>query len=180
MTTSQLTRSALLLAAMCILSQISIQLPISPVPMTMGTAGVYLCALLQKPRDCALTLGAYLLLGAMGLPVFAGFMGGVSRLAGPTGGYLASYIPAGMLASYGHISARRLDGRKQKAADASALLAAMVISHAMGSLWLAVSSHISFAAALGIGSLPYLPFEFVKIAGVLGVVYNLPGARYKH
>ena len=64
-----------------------------PVPFTMQTLAVLTVAgLLGMGKGCA-AVGVYLLLGAVGVPVFSGFRGGVQALVGPTGGYLIGYVP---------------------------------------------------------------------------------------
>ncbi|MDR1062261.1 MAG: biotin transporter BioY [Clostridiales bacterium] len=100
-------------AVMAVLSQLSIPLPITPVPLTMSLFAVCLIATVLAPRLAVLSQAVYLLLGAAGLPVFAGFKGGVAALLGPTGGFLMAYVP--MTLAIGMIApplGRRLASRK--------------------------------------------------------------------
>ena len=69
-------------------------IPIGPVPIVLQNMFVYLAGLLLGGRWGLASVGVYLLAGACGLPVFAGGLGGISRLIGPTGGYLIGYLPA--------------------------------------------------------------------------------------
>ena len=89
-TTMLLTMAALLCALCAVLSQI--QIPIPPVPISLSLLAVHLCGALLGRRWGAAAVCCYLALGAAGLPVFAGFAGGVSVLFGPTGGFLFGYI----------------------------------------------------------------------------------------
>ena len=81
---------ALLAAALCILAPLVI--PVGPVPVSLATLGVYLAAGLLGPVRGTAAVGLYLLLGAVGLPVFAGFTGGFQQFAGVTGGFLWGYL----------------------------------------------------------------------------------------
>lgn len=79
-----------LTAVIVIMAQIAIPMPLG-VPMTMQTFAVTLAAIILGPKNSAVASIVYLLLGAVGLPVFSNFTGGFSRLAGPTGGFLLSF-----------------------------------------------------------------------------------------
>ena len=73
-----------------VLAQIS--LPIGPVPFTLQNFAIGLIATVFRPREAVLSVGLYLLLGAIGLPVFAGGGAGFQALVGPTAGYLWFYL----------------------------------------------------------------------------------------
>lgn len=64
----------------------------SVVPFTLGTFGVYLVSLLLGGKRGTIAVLIYILLGAIGIPVFSGFRGGVTVLLGTTGGYIIGYI----------------------------------------------------------------------------------------
>ena len=96
--TRQMTLSALLLAVITICTQIQIPLV---VPMNMGLFAVCLTGGLLGKKDGLLTVGAYVLAGAAGLPVFAGFMGGPATLVGKTGGYIFGYLLTAWLVGLG-------------------------------------------------------------------------------
>ena len=89
-TTQRLTLSALLCALCAVLSQI--QIPLPPVPISLSLLAVHRCGALLGSRWGAAAVGCYVALGAVGVPVYAGFAGGVSVLFGPTGGFLFGYI----------------------------------------------------------------------------------------
>lgn len=178
-TIQELCKAGILLAVMAVLSQISIPVPISPVPFSMGMMGLYIVSLFQRPLCTAYTLAAYLLLGLAGLPVFAGYRAGLGVLAGPTGGYLMAYLPAGVLASQIQKKALATSGALRMLMSVCAMLAVTALCYGMGSLWLAVSTHISFGAALGIGALPFLPMDMVKIAVTLPLSQKLAPLLHK-
>ena len=85
---------ALFAALTAIFSQIMIPLPFTPVPINLALLAVWLCGSVLGAKRGALAILVYLLLGAIGVPVFHGFMGGIGVLAGPTGGYIIGYLPA--------------------------------------------------------------------------------------
>ena len=84
-----LSRVALFAALMAICSWISIP---APVPFTLQTFSVFLAPALLGGKMGTIAVGTYLLLGAVGLPIFAGFSGGIGALLGATGGYLLGFL----------------------------------------------------------------------------------------
>ena len=80
-----ITRCALMAAVLSLLSLVAIPLPISPVPFTLQSVGVYVAAGLLGPRWGTAAVAVYLLVGVAGLPVFAG-RSGCGRALGPKGG----------------------------------------------------------------------------------------------
>ena len=89
--------TALVAAMLCLLAPISV--PVGAVPVSLSIFGVCLAALISDRRGALMALLLYVALGAVGLPVFAGFSGGAQVLVGPTGGYLFGYIPMALCVS---------------------------------------------------------------------------------
>lgn len=87
---------AMFAAVLAVLSQISIPLP-SGVPITLQTFAVALTAYALGWKRGMLSVGIYLALGAVGIPVFAGFTGGVAKFVSVTGGYLWGFLPMALL-----------------------------------------------------------------------------------
>lgn len=90
MKTKDLTLCALFSALTAILAQISIPLP-SGVPMTLQVLAIILCGVVLGSYKGFIAILVYVLLGAVGLPVFAGFSGGIQHIFGPTGGFIVSF-----------------------------------------------------------------------------------------
>jgi biotin transport system substrate-specific component len=131
--------------------------------------------LLLRPRVAALTLGAYLLEGAMGLPVFApgfAFGAGITHLLGPTGGYLMSYPAAAALIAY----LWRRSGRGFSAALSSAAIGNVVILMC-GFVWLAVWMHGSARTAFALAVLPFLPGDALKVVAAAAIAKGLERVR---
>ena len=82
-----------------ILAQIRFTLP-SLVPITLQTLGIYLIGLVLKPKIAFISSLIYILMGAIGLPVYSGFSAGLSTILGPTGGYIFSFPITALIISY--------------------------------------------------------------------------------
>ena len=85
----QLVLIALFVAFISVCAIVS--LPIGPIPFTLLTFAITLCAYLLTPKNSTLAFGVYLALGCLGLPIFSSFHGGLGVLLGPTGGFLIGY-----------------------------------------------------------------------------------------
>jgi biotin transport system substrate-specific component len=159
----RMTLYASLMAAMTAVGAL-IAIPIGPVPIVLQNFFVLLTALLLGPRWGLASVGTYLLIGACGLPVFAGGTGGLAKLAGPTGGYLIGYLPAVFVA--GMVS-RQGGGRVLP--DVLAMVAAMLLVYALGASWLKVLTGMDWTKTLAVGMLPFLVGDALKIAAAVPV-----------
>ena len=92
--TTALVLCGIFAALMAICSFITIPLGFTPVPINLATLGVFLTGGILGKKYGSISLIVYILLGAVGVPVFAGFKGGLGVLAGPTGGYIIGYLAA--------------------------------------------------------------------------------------
>ena len=154
-------------ALMAICSLISIPLGFTPVPVNLATLGVFLAGGLLGKKYGTISIAVYVLLGAVGVPVFAGFRGGLSVLVGPTGGYIIGYIAAaflvGLLTELLVPKAGRSAGR-----EILACIIAMIIGlfacYLLGTLWFMISTHTGVWAALVSCVFPFLPGDALKIA----------------
>lgn len=160
-------------ALVALSARISIPLFFTPVPLSMAPFAVLLLGLLLTPRMAAAALGAYLVEGAIGLPVFApGPLYGLAHLLGPTGGYLIAYPAAAALISF----LWRRSGRSFQAALVSAASGNLVIL-LCGALWLAALAHLSMTAAFSLAVLPFLAGDALKIAAAAGLVIGFDRIR---
>ena len=140
-----------------------IQVPMVPVPMTMQTLAILLVGIFCGARLGAETTGAYLLQGALGLPVFAGGAGGIAHFAGPTGGYLVGFLLAAAL--IGFLADRGWNRGWFKP------LAALALGHLLvfvpGVLWLA--EFTGLAGAIAAGFTPFVLGTIVKTLLALAI-----------
>lgn len=99
-TTKDLCLTAIFTAFIAILAQISIPMPLG-IPLTMQTFAILLTGILLGPKRGAISALVYLLLGAIGIPVFHAFTGGFHCIAGPTGGFILSFPLMALFAGLG-------------------------------------------------------------------------------
>jgi len=146
---------SLLVAAM---AQVRIPLPFSPVPITGQTFAVLLVGASLGARRGVASLSFYVLLGAIGLPVFAGGAGGLMTFLGPTGGYLIGFI----FAAY-FVGRLAETGRDRRLFSALLVfLAGEVIIYMFGLPWL--SLYVGVQKVLMAGLFPFLPGDLLKLA----------------
>ena len=134
-----------------------IQVPMWPVPMTMQTFAVLLIAMACGARMSAAIVGAYLLEGFLGLPVFASGAG-PAYFAGPTGGYLAGFLLSAVVV--GELAERGW-ARNALAAFGAQMIGTAII-FLLGVAWLATL--FGTEAAIANGLLPFIPGAIVKAA----------------
>ena len=148
---------ALFAAVTAVLSQIII--PIGPVPISLSTLAIFLAGGLLNARDATVSQTIYVLLGAVGAPVFSGFSGGLGKLAGPTGGYIIGYI---FMALAIGLLIPLCRNRLRFIIPTFAL--GLFICYAFGTIWYMLSTHTGMGAALMACVIPFLPGDAVKIA----------------
>lgn len=134
-----------------------IHIPIGPVPIVLSTLFVILSGLLLGSRWGLASMGLYLLVGAIGIPVFAGGKGGLAHFLGPTGGYLFGYI----LASWttGFISER---SPGLLLIDILAVVVGSLAIYSLGVPWLKVITQMSWTKTLIAGAVPFLIGDVIK------------------
>jgi biotin transport system substrate-specific component len=159
---SAITRVALMAAVTAVAAQIAI--PLFPVPFTLQVLAVILSGLLLGPRYGALAQAVYVLVGAVGVPVFAEFSGGLGRILGPTGGYLVSYPIAAAVSGLAAPAVASAARRRALWIGSLWGCAGLVVIYAFGVTWLAAVTKLPFVAALAQGVLIFVPFDLIKVA----------------
>lgn len=173
------------LTAIC--SFITIPLPFTPIPVNLGTLGMFLTGGILGKKYGTASITVYVLMGAVGVPVFAGFRAGLSVLAGPTGGYIVGYIAGAFVIGCildMALQNEKTDERKelqqqdcnatdlqQKSAKPAKRLwiyiAALVIGTAicyfLGTLWFMFSTKTGLYASLIACVFPFLAGDAIKI-----------------
>ena len=163
-----LLRGAILVAlgTALLTASAKINLPLPYVPMTLQTLVVLMIGAAYGWRLGAVTVMAYLAEGAMGWPVFAGPVGGLAPLLGPTAGYLFGFVAAAIIT--GLLSERGWDR------SVPLLFVAMALGHIVilgcGFAWLAFGMKLGLEKAWLVGIAPFVAASVIKNAiGALAV-----------
>ena len=161
---SAMTMTAAITAIVCIVAPLALPIPVSPVPLSLGSFIIMLAGCILGWKLGLVSCLLYLALGILGLPVFSSYGSGLAKVAGPTGGYLLGYIPLVILTGliFGKLHSRLLQGILIAAATVAVL-------YLPGTLWLAWQAHLTFSQALVMGVIPYIPGDIVKIMLVVTV-----------
>lgn len=147
-------------------AQVSIQVPLSPVPFTLQTAALFLLSAILGPKKAFCAVLAYLAEGALGLPVFAQGMGGAAVLIGPRAGYLAGFALATLVA--GGLASETKSFVRLSLSFATSLL----VIYTLGFSWLSLFMAPADAFALGV-----VPFLFGDVMKVLAAAALVKGLR---
>ena len=172
LTAREMALCALFAALMAICAWISVP---TTVPFTLQTFAVFLAVGMLGGRLGSLSVAVYLLLGAVGLPVFNHFTGGVGALLGSTGGYLVGFLASALVVW-------ALEGltRGRTWALGLAMGAGLLACYALGTLWFMVvytaqNGPVTLATVLGWCVLPFVPFDVLKIVLALEVSRRMKG-----
>jgi biotin transport system substrate-specific component len=156
--------AAAALTAVC--AQIHFYLPGNPVPVTGQTFAVLLTTAALGANRGAAAMALYILLGLVGLPVYADGKHGVDIITGATGGYLVGFLVAGWVV--GKLAEAKLDRRPITALPLFVVGSAIV--YAIGVPWLAVSAHESLGWAISNGFVDFIPGDLIKAALAAGLL----------
>lgn len=175
MKTKEIILAALFAALTCILSLIKIPVPISPTPITLQVLAVALSGAILGKKLGFFSQVTYVLLGAIGLPVFAGGTGGFNAIVGPTGGYIIGFIIAAYV--IGWIVEK---GSKKKASVTAqyltillAMAAGLIIIYTLGTLQLMVVANLTLNKAIIQGIVPFIIPDLIKLAVGSGLAYYI-------
>lgn len=155
---------ALFAALICVAAPFSIQ--VGPIPITLATFAVMLSGALLGGKRGMVAVCVYILIGAVGLPVFSGFKGGFGVLGGPTGGYIIGYIPLALITG---IFANMNTKFNRAVVSVIGMIIGTAALYTFGTVWFMIISKSSLANALALCALPFLPGDAVKIACITAV-----------
>lgn len=146
---------------MAICSWISIP---AAVPFTLQTFGVFIAAGVLGGKRGTLSVLVFILLGAVGIPVFANFSGGIGVLAGPTGGYIIGFLFSALVMW----AMEKLPGKKSVMQIVS-MVVGLVVCYAFGTAWFMVvygkaNGPVGLVTALGWCVFPFIIPDLIKIA----------------
>lgn len=165
--------AALLAAVISVLALISIPLPISPVPITLQTLGVMLAGSILTKRQAGLSVLTYILLGLIGMPVFAGGRSGFGVLLGPSGGYLIGFFVGAILIAFIKGNSNNII----RLAIAN-FIGGVIVVNILGIAWRMISTDISFIPAVS-SILPYLPGDIFKAFAATSLAFAVNNATIR-
>lgn len=177
--TETMVLTAVFAAVTGVLAWISIPLPFTPVPVNMALAGVLLGSIIMSKRGNAnggaAAAALYVLMGAIGIPVFSGGTAGLGVLTGPTGGFLIGYIATALVV--GHVY-KYLAGHGDNTSSARTSLpviavvnmAGILCCYAFGLVWFMMLTGSTLMVGISACMLPFLPGDVLKsvLAAYLG------------
>lgn len=166
--TKKMVLGALFAALTAALSQIVI--PIGPVPINLATFAVFLAGAVLGSRLGALSFVIWMALGAVGVPVFTMFRGGLGVLAGATGGYIIGYIPAAFITG---LIIEKINKGNKIYLHAAAMSVGMLTYFVLGTAWFMFSTNTALWNSLMICVIPFLPGDFLKIAAAAMIAKRL-------
>lgn len=156
---------SLFTAVMAILAQIAIPTPFG-VPITMQTFAVSLAAIILGAKNGAIASTIYIMLGAIGLPVFSNFTGGWQYIVGPTGGFILSFPLMAYIIGSGCEY-----GPKKKLSFTISLITGTTFNFICGILVFCAVTKSHFFVGFTTCALPFIPGEILKmfLASTLGI-----------
>lgn len=163
--------TAVMAALICIAAPISV--PIGPIPISLATFAVYLAGGLLGAKKGTLAVIVYILLGAVGLPVFSGSEGGLQKLFGVTGGYIIGYIPCVIIAGLfvdiffkkrSTINNKFLNWLSRAWSVPVGMILGTVVLYVLGTAWFIIASGATFEVAMAACVYPFIPGDLIKIA----------------
>ena len=177
LSTRDVCHIAIFTAIIAVVSQINIPMP-AGVPMTLQTFIIPLAGLVLGTKRGTIATVVYVLLGAVGVPVFTGFQGGIGVVLGVTGGFIVSFP---LLAAAAGIGMKAALARRGGTADDGVnslrmgrfgfyrpihvgLIAGAVLNYLVGMLWFSVVTKTTLSGAFTMVVLPFLITTVIKIA----------------
>lgn len=142
-----------------------VTVPIGPIPLTLQMFVIPLLICVLPAKWATAAIFAFIVLGGLGVPLFAGFKGGIGALLGPTGGFLLSYLVAVPAAAF------LLQATSSKASSKAALFACQVaagmlftvIAYVGGWLQYAAVSGLGMQAAFAVSVAPFIVPDILKV-----------------
>ena len=137
---------------------VALPFPGTPIPIVLQNLFILIAASTLGPFWGLFSVSIYLAFGLIGLPVFSGGTGGLTKFLGPTGGYLVGYLPAAFIVGF---FADR--GKTKFFPVLLGSILGMAVVYCFGVAWLKLSLELDWGRALASGLLPFLPGDLAKI-----------------
>ena len=164
-----MTKTAICISLLSVVSYFALPLPMTPVVISLQSLAVGIIALILSPGQCAWAMVLYLLMGALGLPVFSGGTAGVGKLLGVTGGFYFGFLISAVVVS-------SLKGKEIILRRYTAVMTAFAlpIQHICGVVMMCIHNGFDVKSAVMSVSVPFIVVDLVKGVGaaILAVAIN--------
>lgn len=164
--TRSIAFTALSIAIMAVSAWVTV--PIGPVPFTLQMFAVTFAILVLMPKQAIAAVAGYLVLGAIGVPVFSGMRGGIGVLMGPTGGFLWGYL-IGVSAAVGVLTLFRNRGLDNFATNVACGIVFTAIAYACGWFQYMFVANVGPLESLLVTVAPFVVVDLVKIVAATAV-----------
>ena len=161
MKTKKLVYSALFASLIAIMALVAI--PTQPIPLNMALFAVLLAGGILGKKYGTLSVVVYILLGVAGIPVFAGFRGGLSVLMGPTGGFIVGYIVVAYITGVVYERTREIKY------TLPFMVMSVILCYIIGTIWYCFIMNSSFLTAISVCVFPFIAGDVLKI--ILAIVF---------
>ena len=162
LTVKEMAYTAIMAAVICVLSPIAIPLA-GEVPVSLATLAVMLSGAVLGRKLGTLAVLVYIILGMIGMPVFANYASGAGIVFGMTGGYIVGYLP---LAYMTGLFRERWGKEKKYMSIACGALLGNLILYILGTAWFIRCTEMALSGALAACVIPFIPGDLLKIAAV--------------
>ena len=164
-----MTKVAICVSLLSVVSYFALPLPMTPVVISLQSLAVGIIALILSPEQSAWAMLLYLLMGALGLPVFSGGTAGVGKLLGPTGGFYFGFLISAII-----ISALKGKETNLKRYSAVVVGCGLPIQHLCGVVMMCIHNGFDVKSAVMSVSVPFIVVDLVKGIGaaILAVAIN--------
>lgn len=160
---TDLVFTALFAALTAVCAVISVPMPMTTVPVSLLMLGVLITGGLLPKKHAFSAQLIYLLLGAVGVPVFSGFTGGVGHLLGPTGGYLLACPVAAFLTAWIVEPFRKKKRSVRLVMLTLGMTAALMVCYLLGTVWFCIFGGYTFLRGLTLCVVPFLVPDVIKL-----------------
>lgn len=165
LSTNDIIMCGLFAGITAILSQISIPLPFTTVPLTMQIFAVALCGLILGPKNGFISQIIYILMGSIGMPVFAEMTAGINIIIGPTGGFILGFPLMALVIGYFSNKFRK------RRFIIIGMIIGLIIDYLIGTMMFTFITKMTFTQGLMACVIPFIPIDLIKIglASLVGI-----------
>lgn len=172
MNSRKITLVGLMAAIMCVLGPISI--PVGPISISFLTLAIFLSLYITGTKFTLYSYFIYCIIGAVGMPVFSNYSGGLSKIMGITGGFIFGFYLVIL------ISGLFVEKFENKLIHFLGMVVGTIISYVIGVIWFVILTKSELTTALTICVLPFIPGDIIKILMAIFIGKKLKYIKKQH